>query len=286
MGNSSNSYATSRPLEGSVVDLISGIEQQDNFNKQFKYRKDRDEQEKKDKNAKDLRANLEKAVAPITGYSSHDEATIDFIGRSGGLRDQIAETTIALQKDPNNPSLITKSINLEKSIETIKQLQTGLLTRTKTLVSGLDEGKYSKYLNTNLREGYNSLVGEYKYQYGTDDKGNVIVNTGSGNFDRDGDGIPDSMNLSDVYDDSKLGVFKPKFDDESFLKEAKLRYGSKEQVRDGTSNYMKTTIKGFDPNKRQDLSDEIDGLFGKNKASMTDAAKSYLGDSRQIEPKT
>jgi hypothetical protein len=37
MGNSSNSYA--RPLEGSVVDLISGIEQQDNFNKQFKYRK-------------------------------------------------------------------------------------------------------------------------------------------------------------------------------------------------------------------------------------------------------
>jgi hypothetical protein len=39
MGNSSNSYATSRPLEGSVVDLISGIEQQDNFNKQFKYRK-------------------------------------------------------------------------------------------------------------------------------------------------------------------------------------------------------------------------------------------------------
>jgi hypothetical protein len=42
------------------------------------------------------------------------------------------------------------------------------------LVSGLDEGKYSKYLNTNLREG-NSLVGEYKYQYGTDNKGNVIV---------------------------------------------------------------------------------------------------------------
>jgi hypothetical protein len=33
------------------------------------------------------------------------------------------------------------------------------------------------------------------------------------------------------------------------------------------------------------LSDEIDGLW-KNKASMTDAAKSYLGDSRQIEPKT
>jgi hypothetical protein len=55
------------------------------------------------------------------------------------------------------------------------------------LVSGLDEGKYSKYLNTNLREGYNSLV-KYKYQYGTD-KGNVIVNTGSGNSDRDGDGI-------------------------------------------------------------------------------------------------
>jgi hypothetical protein len=52
MGNSSNSYATSRPLEGSVVDLISGIEQQDNFNKQFKYRKDRDEQEKKDKTQK------------------------------------------------------------------------------------------------------------------------------------------------------------------------------------------------------------------------------------------
>jgi hypothetical protein len=26
---------------------------------------------------------------------------------------------------------------------------------------------------------------------------------------------------------------------------------------------MKTTIKGFDPNKRQDLSDEIDGLFEK-----------------------
>jgi hypothetical protein len=46
MGNSSNSYATS-PLEGSVVDLISGIEQQDNFNKQFKYRKkDRKERHK------------------------------------------------------------------------------------------------------------------------------------------------------------------------------------------------------------------------------------------------
>jgi hypothetical protein len=62
MGNSSNSYATSRPLEGSVVDRN---EQQDNFNKQFKYRKDRDEQEKKDKNAK--RPSLfRKAVAPIT----------------------------------------------------------------------------------------------------------------------------------------------------------------------------------------------------------------------------
>jgi hypothetical protein len=30
------------------------------------------------------------------------------------------------------------------------------------------------------------------------------------------------MNLSDVYDDSKLGVLQ-KFDDESLLKEAKLR---------------------------------------------------------------
>jgi hypothetical protein len=32
-------HMQARPLEGSVVDLISGIEQQDNFNKQFKYRK-------------------------------------------------------------------------------------------------------------------------------------------------------------------------------------------------------------------------------------------------------
>jgi hypothetical protein len=51
MGNSSNSYAV-KTAQGSVVDLISGIEQQDNFNKQFKYRKDRDEQEKQDKNAR------------------------------------------------------------------------------------------------------------------------------------------------------------------------------------------------------------------------------------------
>jgi hypothetical protein len=53
------------------------------------------------------------------------------------------------------------------------------------------------------------------------------------------------MNLSDVYDDSKLGVLSQNLTTNLF--KAKLRYGSKEQVRDGTSNYMKTTIKGFDP---------------------------------------
>jgi hypothetical protein len=78
---------------------------------------------RKTKTQKDLRANL--AVAPITGYSSHDEATIDFIGRSGGLRDQIAETTIALQKDPNNPSLITKSINLESQLKPLSSCRQG-----------------------------------------------------------------------------------------------------------------------------------------------------------------
>jgi hypothetical protein len=49
---------------------------------------------------------------------------------------------------------------------------------------------------------------------------------------------------------------------------------------------MKTTIKGFDPNKRQDLSDEIDGLFWKDKASMTDAAKSYFEENRKLNMKT
>jgi hypothetical protein len=33
------------------------------------------------------------------------------------------------------------------------------------------------------------------------------------------------------------------------------------------------------------LSDEIDGLFGKDKASMTDAAKSYLEIQDKLNPK-
>jgi hypothetical protein len=285
MGNSSNAYSSARPLQGSVVDLISGIEQQDNFNKQFKYRKDKDEQDRQDQNGKELRAALEKTSTPITGYSSHDEASIDFIGRAGGLRDQITATTIALQKDPSNPELITKSINLEKSIDTIKQMQTGLMSKTSDLSEGLKSRKYSGYLNQGTAKAYNGMVAEYKYRFDTDEKGNVIVNSGSGNFDRDGDGVPDTFNLQDVYDTNKFGESKLRFDTETYLKEAKLRYGSKEQVRDGVSGYTKTTIKGFDDNKRQDLSDEIDGLFGKDKASMTDTAKSYFGDDREIEPK-
>jgi hypothetical protein len=79
---------------------------------------------RKTKTQKDLRANLESS-RPYYGYSSHDEATIDFIGRSGGLRDQIAETTIALQKDPNNPSLITKSINLENQLKPLSSCRQG-----------------------------------------------------------------------------------------------------------------------------------------------------------------
>jgi hypothetical protein len=96
MGNSSNSYATSRPLEGSVVDLISGMNNKIistsslNTEKIGRARKERQKR-------KDLRANLE-TVAPITDILVTMKRLLT-LWRSGGLRDQIAETTIATERE-------------------------------------------------------------------------------------------------------------------------------------------------------------------------------------------
>jgi hypothetical protein len=60
MGNSSNSYATSRPLEGSVVDLFLELNNKIISTSSLNTEKIGTSKKRKTKTQKDLRANLEK----------------------------------------------------------------------------------------------------------------------------------------------------------------------------------------------------------------------------------
>ncbi len=293
--NNTSAIIGAKPLEGSVVDDLRNQELMDMQNREqnredMRIRLAQKEKQDAKNEAYDKKiADVASKDVPITGYSSVDEGVIDYIQGQGGLLDQYYETMEQLRVQPNGKDrakLLAKSNNLEKNIDTIKQLQEGLVARTAELQKGLDSGELSPELNKQRKDELNSIIKDYKFKLLNDENGVLRVRYGNENqvYDPDGDGVANEFTLSELLDGRKLGNFKPKFQPTKWLADAKPRYGTKETVTDG--NYTKTTIKGFNPDLQGELNKEVDTLFGESVAGMSDNAKSYLADIKNIDYKS
>ena len=277
-----SAYRQLKPLEG---DISNDIQQQEENG--FK-RRALDQAEEREKNDQlEKQKEREKPIKlpdiPYSEYVSHDKRTIDLFTGDQNFIKEYADNEQALIKEPYNSQFIIKKKNMDNAIEQIAKAQSGISGKAKALQDGLNTGVLSPTLNKDYIKNYNSLIDATGYYY------KLNKNTGVVSVevpDANGDGIPEEFSLQDAYDPSKLTGFKKKFQYESFLTAAKDRYGSLEKVRDPSTGYTKTTLKGFDKKKMTDLNSEINTLFGNDVSKMTDEAKSYLADVLNIDPST
>lgn len=275
-------YRALKPLEGDVSQDMQQQQENSFRNRTLKLAEDKASQDRADA----IEAKKKPIKLPDTPYSeyvSHDKRTIDLFTGDQNLIKEYADNEQALIKDPYNSQFIIKKKNMDNAIEQIAKAQSGISGKAKALQEGLNTGVLSPSLNKDYVKNYNSLIDATGYSY------KLNKNTGVVSVevpDANSDGIPDEFSLQDAYDPSKLTGFKKKFQDESFLTAAKQRYGSREEVIDPSTGYIKETLKGFDKNKIIDLNSEVNTLFGNDVSNMTDEAKSYLADTLKVDPST
>lgn len=279
-----------KPLEGDVATDLQNQEKLD-LEKQQQDREDArftaDEKEKAAKAAKEKRKEREDDLNALdvkaTGFSSHDDPIIDLYSRPGGLKDQYNSVMDALEKNPDDRDALMKLHNMKKSVETLNQFRAPIMDNATALGKGLADGTYSETLNKKTKDDYNALMkAQYTYQF--DDKGIIgVKRVGSAPYDPDGDGIPNDFSVQDVNDASRFANFRQRFDVKKDMDQAKVDFGTKETVTDG-AGYTTTTIKGFDQKKKPLLTKSIDDKFGPSLDKMTDAFKSYLGDTLKTDP--
>lgn len=276
-------YSQLKPLEGDISNDIQQQEENGFKRRTLKLQEDKFAQDKAD--AIEAKNKPIKSInAPISEYVSHNKRVLDLFNGDQNFIGEYVNTQLALQKDPYNSKLIEKNINMENTIEQIANAQKGIAGKTKALSDGLASGELSPSLNKDYIQNYNSLMDAtgYSYKFNKDTGVTTVVRP-----DANGDGVPDEFSLQDAYDPTKLTSFKKKFKDDTYLVDAKKRYGVLEDVKDGvTGAYIKTTIKGFDKNKIPDLKSEVNSLFGNDVSKMTDEAKSYLADTLNVDPST
>ncbi|MEN9655121.1 MAG: hypothetical protein RL311_29, partial [Bacteroidota bacterium] len=264
MANSSNAYATERPLQTSITDWVAKQADMDLAYKQEKRLADAEAERKKDKDAIDAEKafNSSKLKYSLTNYTNHDEPLIAFIDGPGGLTEQNLEISKELQKNPNDVKLRIKRNNIENSIERLNSLRKGVIDNTKVLDEGLTGGTLSPYLNKGVKSSYDKLTGDIGYDYFTDENG--IVGIKRKNFvDEDGDGIADTFTLEDLNNPAKMGAFKPRFNSKTWALDAKKRYGTLEDKGADLNNpYITNETKGFNLKNAPLLDQEVNQMFG------------------------
>lgn len=286
MANSSNAYATERPLQTSITDWVAKQADMDLAYKQEKRLADAEAERKKDRDVADAEKafNSSKLKYSLTNYTNHDEPLIAFIDGPGGLTEQNLEISKELQKNPNDVKLRLKQNNLNNSIERLNSLRKGVIDTTKVLDEGLASGTLSPYLNKGVKSSYDKLTGDIGYDYFLDQNG--IVGIKRKNFvDENEDGIADTFTLEDLNNPDKMGSFKSKFSSKDWAKDAKTRYGTlDEKDKDPNNPYVTKETKGFNLENKTLLDDEVNKMFGTDYKSMTDIAKSFIADELNLDP--
>ncbi|WP_395073863.1 hypothetical protein [Flavobacterium sp.] len=289
MANSSNAYATERPITTSITDWVAKQAGMDLAYKQEKRLADAEKERIKNRDIEKAEKAFKNSELKysLTKYSNHDEPLIAFIDGQGGLTEQNLEISKQLEKTPNDVKLRVKQNNLKNSIKRIDNLRKGIIGQTDVLNKGLSaEGGLSPYLNSAIAQDYNKMVGEIRYDYILDDNGNVGVKR-KDFVDKNEDGIADTFTLEDLNDPTKMGVFKPRFSSKDWSLDAKKRYGTlDEKGSDPKNPYITNESKGFNTNNKTLLDDEVNQMFGQNYANMTDTAKSFIADELKLDPKT
>ncbi|MDO6737099.1 hypothetical protein [Wenyingzhuangia sp. 2_MG-2023] len=262
-----------------------------NENQNFKYRQEQrlteaneqaikdKEYQKKRQEGKDYETGLDKLNISKTGSESHDEATLKILQGPGGVFDQFNEVTSALKNEPNNYKLIARKKQLFNAVDTIKKTQNSFIELQSRLKS---DPNISPTLNKSLLDNIDKISNNYKYEYKLDDNGNVIVeNLG----DYDGDGLPDKFTLNDIAGGTILSGLKTKFNAQQWLEKTFKNYGSISKTTDSQGG-VREVVKGFDSGKTVSLYQDINSLFGTNWENATDEAKSFIGDTMNIDIST
>ena len=287
MANSSNAYATAKPIETNITDWVAKQANMDLAYKQDKRLADAEAEKSKDKK----KADAEKAFKDIelkyslSGYANHDEPVIAFIDGPGGLLEQSSEIASQLDKTPNDIKLRLKLANLQKGVSRINDITNAMKEQSTVLAKGiLPNGGLSPYLNKTISNQFVEMMDKKKYDWITNDDGVVSVKR-KDFVDEDGDGIADVFTLEDVQKLSTMGAFKPAFNTENWAKDAKLRYASENTLSKDPSNpYITNELKGFNEDLRPALKTEINQMFGNDSKTMTDAAKSFIADKLGLDP--
>lgn len=275
---------------GPLNSELSGvITEQERLNKEQAEKKQKaldEANKKKEEKDKKISGSLASLMPNKTGFRSHDEAIMEFFKKPGGVIDKLVEIKEKIETASGSDKwkLEADLAMLKNTVASIKKYREQLPLVTQKLSQGVANGTYSRYHNRDFIPKYDAMIGQYQYRYVLNDDYSVsLENLGAADFNKDGK--PDILNLADLHDPSKLGYFKAGFNSATWIKTAKDHYGTFHEVKD-EKGFLRKEYKGFDPEKREGLKDDVNSLFGESYENMTDDFKSYMGDELGIDPDT
>lgn len=287
------SYQELRPLQGDISNDLLNQEDQ-NFKRRAEQREiastranqtkaqlDAIEKKKK-KDSEDYTEGLDKIkLDSDTGFSSYNEAVIDFYTREGGVLEKYNDVRTILEKDPYNKEALVAERNLFNIAEDINALSTGMVDRMGDLVEGMGSGGYSVSQNKGLFEEFDNKLNKINFKLDIDEKGTLFMSNSP--YDRNNDGKVDDADKLTAQNILSTDLLKPveSFNGEEWAKASVDRYGKKTIVND--DGVDKTKIVGFDMSKLKDLKSDVDALFGEDLNGMTDNFKAYAGDTLNVD---
>ena len=270
MANSSNAYATVRPLQGSISDWVMNQEAADMRLREEKRRqeqldlyKQEKQREREDKLRERLLGNLPQNYD--TGSSSLNEFQAGIIKQGVNRLGEIYNEL----KNPNIPD--AQKTKLEIEAQQIENLPTNLKIATDNftkLIGEYQKGVEDGSLWRNEEFEKKVLNGFENYVGGLDENGFPLV----GFQDKDGDGKMDIMSYDNLSQGIGVWEFQPKTDWAKVTAEAGKLIGVSEEGKP-LSGYRNQVTKGI---TLADAQKAAENLVVNSDGSLTATAKSRL----------